>query len=154
MVNEFQPRVMEIAKELLTLFAEIKNSIAIANAKIINYHHHVEQEHARLRAEESNLESTNLDKLVPFVGNDGWDINCKVTILMYKPNTTSQGDIFNAVESNQPFDSIADLVQLDLHLKLMKKPFGQGTFRYAYYALDPVTKTRVSFSFLNACSMR
>jgi hypothetical protein len=140
---------MQIALDLLNLFVSIKSEIAIASDKIIKHHQHVEQENARLLAEESNLQNTNLDKLVPFANddNDGWDLNCRVTIQMYKP-TSSADDIFTSVESNFPFSRIADLVKLDLRLKLMKKPFGQGTFRYAYYGFDPVSNQKVYSHFL------
>lgn len=52
---------------------------------------------------------------------------------MYASNPST---VFDAIKSKRQFDDICSIQTVDIELKCMLKPFGRGTFRSAYYAVD------------------
>ena len=67
--------------------------------------------------------------------NGIWDLNITLTLESHSLNP-SISNIFSAISSKKTFKQIANTTLVDLNVRAMGLPFGEGTFRCAYYAID------------------
>lgn len=150
----FQTKTLTAMKQLIAKLTQTKQKIAHINRRIEYYENLELVDHQRLELEIKKEErEDNIDKLIPWLNPTvPWDLTIEIQMinLQLKKGVSVDTSIFEIIQQRGRLSDLCDssvnkkkiekptfvIQEISITLHVMTTPFGTGTFRSCYYAID------------------